>query len=90
MYAIRSYYDTCIFDLPTARDCEQTTNACDCTDPANDNPLCQPNPMGSMPTNRTLQTKAKAYPGIRSTRVFSLTPPGVVAVSVTQTCFHVS
>ncbi|HHH31429.1 MAG TPA: hypothetical protein ENK57_24200 [Polyangiaceae bacterium] len=46
----------CIFDLQMDRDCSVAGAAsCDCSDPANDNPLCQ----------GTTQVSAKAYPGIR-------------------------
>jgi hypothetical protein len=55
----------CIFPLvdvnlmPVSRDCtDPNETACDCSDPANDNPLCDPN-------LRTDQESAKAYPGIR-------------------------
>ena len=41
--------------------------ACDCADPKNDNPLCDADP--SKGGNRTLQTRAKAYPGIRELQV---------------------
>ena len=58
----------CIFDLPQARDCSDlNVPACDCADPKNDNPLCDPDP--SKGGNRTLQTRAKAYPGIRELEV---------------------
>jgi hypothetical protein len=51
----------CIFPLPSPRDCaDPSIVSCDCTDPQNDNPLCKSGPNG-----RTLQTHAKAYPGIR-------------------------
>lgn len=54
----------CIFDLPAPRDCkDQAITSCDCKDPTNDNPLCQPDDVD--PTKRTKQTKAKAYPGVR-------------------------
>jgi hypothetical protein len=67
----------CIFDLPTPRDCaNQNIVSCDCRDPANDNPLCQPDPFD--PTKRTLQTKAKAYPGLRHLEV-AKSVQGVVA-----------
>jgi hypothetical protein len=54
----------CIFDLPSPRDCSDTSIvSCDCSDPKNDNPLCEPDP--SKGGNRTLQVRAKGYPGIR-------------------------
>ncbi len=55
----------CIFDLPTPRDCSQPGAVCDCDgDPAKDNPLCDPNPNDS--GKLTLQSRAKAYPGVRN------------------------
>ena len=58
----------CIFDLPQARDCsDPNVAACDCADPKNDNPLCDADP--SKGGNRTLQKRAKAYPGIRELQV---------------------
>ncbi|MCC6553944.1 MAG: hypothetical protein IT372_13115 [Polyangiaceae bacterium] len=59
----------CIFDLPAGaeRDCSVPgTPACDC-DPGNDNPLCEANPADN--NERTLQVRAKAYPGIRELSV---------------------
>jgi hypothetical protein len=52
----------CIFDLPTARDCSGNLVSCDCSDPSNDNPLCNP-------ANKTIQQRAKAYPGLRELSV---------------------
>ena len=55
----------CIFDLPVARDCSDTSLvSCDCNDPLNDNPLCEPD-TSKAGNPRTLQVRAKAYPGIR-------------------------
>jgi hypothetical protein len=55
----------CVFPLPgNGRLCEPGT-PCDCEDPRNDNPLCADDGMGG----RTLQVKAKAYPGIRELQV---------------------
>ncbi|APR88016.1 Hypothetical protein A7982_13365 [Minicystis rosea] len=54
----------CIFDLPEPRDCTSLPGSCDCNDPQNDNPLCEPVVPGD-PSTRTKQTRAKAYPGIR-------------------------
>jgi hypothetical protein len=52
----------CIFDLPQARDCsDPNVVACDCSDPKNDNPLCDDNGT----KGRTLQKRAKGYPGTR-------------------------
>ena len=64
----------CVFDLPTSRNCGtgSTEVSCDCQDPNNDNPLCEPNP-NDLDANgnprRTLQTRAKAYPGLRELAV---------------------
>ncbi len=70
----------CIFDLlpGTERDCTvPNQTACDCTDPANDNPLCAPDPGTMSPT---LQVRAKAYPGLRELAVLrGLGGQGVVA-----------
>ncbi len=52
----------CVFDLPTPRDCTTTSDAsCDCNEPDNPsaNPLC----------DDQVQTRAKAYPGIRHLQV---------------------
>ena len=57
----------CVFDLPTPRDCsDPSVLSCDCNDPGNDNPLCATNPGTG---DKTLQVKAKAYPGIRHLEV---------------------
>ncbi|MFT3765808.1 MAG: hypothetical protein QM820_09855 [Minicystis sp.] len=56
----------CIFPLPQARDCGQPGQiSCDCTDPQNDNPLCEPVDPSDPSSPRTRQVRAKAYPGIR-------------------------
>ncbi|MFO0760330.1 MAG: hypothetical protein U0359_27865 [Byssovorax sp.] len=47
----------CVFNLPSPKDCSQGA-VCDCSDPKNDNPLCDP-------AKKTIQLRAKAYPGIR-------------------------
>jgi hypothetical protein len=57
----------CIFDLPTFRDCSNPNSnpnivSCNCTDPMNDNPLCETDPATG---KRTRQVRAKAYPGLR-------------------------
>jgi hypothetical protein len=66
----------CIFPLPNSRDCT-LGGACDCGDPKNDNPLCEPDPNHG--GNRTLQVRAKAYPGIRElTLIKSLGQQGIV------------
>lgn len=53
----------CTFDLPSPRDCsDMNVKSCDCQNPNNDNPLCSVDPMTGQ---RTLQTKAKAYPSLR-------------------------
>lgn len=55
----------CIFDMPQPIDCSPSAGnfTCDCADPMNDNPLCEPDPNHG--GDRTLQVRAKAYPGIR-------------------------
>jgi hypothetical protein len=64
----------CVFDLPEGRNCGtgSTEVSCDCQDPNNDNPLCEPNPddldASGLP-RRTLQVRAKAYPGLRELAV---------------------
>ena len=69
----------CIFPLAVARDCsDPSVGVCDCNDPKNDNPLCEPDPTKG--GNRTLQTRAKGYPGIRQLNVLrDLGPQGVAA-----------
>jgi hypothetical protein len=53
----------CIFPLLVPRDCATDPGAaCDCIDPTNDSPLCEP-------MQPTLQVRAKAYPGIRQLAV---------------------
>ena len=66
----------CIFRLPAPRDCSDPTQiSCDCSDPKNDNPLCADNGA----SGRTLQTHAKAYPGIRELAIAkALGPQGIV------------
>jgi hypothetical protein len=68
----------CVFDLPKPRDCsDPNIVSCDCQDPQNDNPLCEPDP--SKGGNRTLQVRAKAYPGIRELQlVKALGAQGIV------------
>ncbi|MDC0745637.1 hypothetical protein [Polyangium mundeleinium] len=56
----------CILPLPPgeARDCtDPNLTACDCRTPSSDNPLCEPDPANNHA--RTLQVRAKAYPGLR-------------------------
>jgi hypothetical protein len=67
----------CIFPLTTPRDCtDSSLGSCDCTDPQNDDPLCEQN--GS--SGRTLQVRAKAYPGLRQLNVLrDLGPQGVAS-----------
>ncbi|HLM71553.1 MAG TPA: hypothetical protein VK459_02635, partial [Polyangiaceae bacterium] len=66
----------CIFDLPEPRDCNDASIAsCDCRDGMNDNPLCAVDPSTGQ---RTLQVKAKAYPGLRHLEV-AKSVNGVVA-----------
>lgn len=53
----------CILPIPEPRDCSDiNVGACDCTDPLNDNPLCEVDPATG---NRTIQVRAKAFPGLR-------------------------
>lgn len=66
----------CVFDLPVPRDCSDPSIAsCDCKDSANDNPLCATDPMTG---EKTLQVKARAYPGLRHLEV-AKSVQGVVA-----------
>jgi hypothetical protein len=69
----------CIFPLwpGSERDCsDPTVMACDC-DAGNDSPLCAPNPGDN--DERTLQVRAKAYPGLRELSVIQgLGSQGVV------------
>ena len=58
----------CVFPILAPINCaDPSVTACDCridaANPTADNPLCSPNPADNM--NLTLQTKAKAYPGIK-------------------------
>ncbi|MFO0761931.1 MAG: hypothetical protein U0359_36160 [Byssovorax sp.] len=64
----------CTFPILAPRDCTQPgTVACDCTDPQNDSPLCDP-------SNKTSQIAAKAYPSQRQLSVLKgLGPQGVVS-----------
>ncbi len=67
----------CIFPLAQPRDCsDPNIVSCDCRDPLNDNPLCEPDPLNG--GARTLQARAKAYPGTRQLNVIrDLGPQGV-------------
>jgi hypothetical protein len=69
----------CTFPLQTPRDCsDPAVQACDCLDPLNDNPLCAPDPTKN--GARTLQVRAKAYPGLRQLNLIrDLGPQGVAA-----------
>ncbi|MFT3773662.1 MAG: hypothetical protein QM820_50450 [Minicystis sp.] len=69
----------CIFPLQTPRDCSDgSTVSCDCSDPKNDNPLCEAADPANPTTTRTKQVRAKAYPGIRQLNVIrDLGPQGV-------------
>ncbi|MDC3961189.1 hypothetical protein [Polyangium jinanense] len=50
------------------RDCSNpSVTACDCFEPNNDNPLCEVDPATG---GRTLQVRAKAYPGLRPLSLF--------------------
>jgi len=62
---------TCILPLLPGeqRDCTDTNlTACDCFESENDNPLCASDPMNG--GARTLQVRAKAYPGVRHLELF--------------------
>ena len=48
----------CSFPLAKPRDCAGSNTGCDCGNPTNDNPLCDPN-------NPTMQLRAKGYPSLR-------------------------
>ncbi|HEU5075204.1 MAG TPA: hypothetical protein VFU02_13530 [Polyangiaceae bacterium] len=56
----------CTFPLPEGRDCAETTEPCDCTNPRKghspDNPMCQDPSTG---VYSTFQHSGKAYPGQR-------------------------
>ncbi len=58
----------CIFALSTPRDCSKPGAVCDCTGlTMEDNPLCDPNPNDpTTPGAPTLQSRAKAYPGVKN------------------------
>jgi hypothetical protein len=64
----------CVFPILAPRDCSQPgVQACDCSDPQNDSPLCDPN-------NKTSQIAAKAYPSARQLAVLKgLGAQGVVS-----------
>lgn len=69
----------CIFPLLTPRDCSDLSlTVCDCSDPSNDSPLCENDPMnGNLPTK---QVRGKAYPGTRELQVLQgVGEQGVVA-----------
>ncbi|NUQ76384.1 MAG: hypothetical protein HUU21_22835 [Polyangiaceae bacterium] len=71
----------CIFPLPSPRDCSDfSIVSCDCKNPQNDNPLCEDNPNN--PGSRTLQTKAKAHPGLRQLSLLQKLGDQAVAASV--------
>ena len=71
----------CIFPLLASKNCnDPSIVSCDCKDPSNDSPLCEPNPNN--PGQRTLQTKAKAYPGLRELALLKSLGPQAVAASV--------
>ncbi|MEO7330113.1 MAG: hypothetical protein ABI193_16180 [Minicystis sp.] len=63
----------CVFPILAPRDCTANLVACDCSDPSNDSPLCDPN-------IKTNQIAAKAYPGTRQLSVLKgLGSQGVVS-----------
>jgi hypothetical protein len=57
----------CIFPIAEPRGCQGNQTSCDCSEErikvSPDNPLCEPNPDDN--GERTLQVRAKAYPGLR-------------------------
>ncbi len=63
----------CIFDLPASRDCSMMgVNGCDCN-AGSDNPLCDA-------TTKTLQVRAKGYPGVRELETLkAVNSQGIVA-----------
>jgi hypothetical protein len=65
----------CIFELPTPTLCNATTSCIDCD---GNSPLCVPNPDDG--DQRTLQVRAKAYPGTRHLEILrGLGDQGIVA-----------
>ena len=71
----------CVFPLLVPRDCASNQHpACDCTDPTNDNPLCEPDPENG--GNRTRQVRAKAYPSLRELAVIQGLGEQGIAASV--------
>ncbi len=75
----------CIFPLlpGTERDCtDASLTMCECVEQNNDNPLCSPDPNnGNAPT---LQTRAKAYPGLRELAVLEGTCGVVTSICPAQ------
>jgi hypothetical protein len=68
----------CIFSLASPIDCSQPGAVCDCTGLAPDDPLCDPNPNDN--GNPTLQSRAKAYPGVKNLAIAKgMGDQGVVA-----------
>jgi hypothetical protein len=58
----------CIYTLVTPRDCTDPSHpSCDCTDPQNDKPLCEPDKTKN--NQPTLQVRAKATPALRQLQV---------------------
>ncbi|WP_438005328.1 hypothetical protein WME89_42445 [Sorangium sp. So ce321] len=75
----------CIFDLFRSKDCDGTTESCDCRAAAGlatDSPLCQPaagNDLADPQPRTATQIKAKAYPGLRELQLIrELGPQGIV------------
>lgn len=73
----------CIFPILTPIDCTQTGAVCDCAEAVAgatppDNPLCDPNPNDN--GNLTLQSRAKAYPGLKNLAIAKgMAEQGIVA-----------
>ena len=69
----------CIFPVLSPIDCSKPGAVCDCTATGMpNNPLCDPNPNDNM--NLTLQSRAKAYPGLKHLAIAKgLGDQGIVA-----------
>jgi hypothetical protein len=70
----------CVFDLPKPIDCSIPEGYCSCSlsDGGANNPLCDPNPSDN--GEPTLQTRAKAYPGVKNLAIArGLGNQGIVA-----------
>jgi hypothetical protein len=71
----------CIFPLRETLDCSDGgVPACDCADPQNDDPLCEPDPQNG--GQRTLQLRGKAYPSLRQLQVLQALGAQAVVTSI--------